>query len=321
MTYSEILLDIYRSLNYGDTPETKIVSRVKARVNQIHRELLAEPGLDLLRDDTFTFATVASTVRYGLPSNIEFVKGIHERTNQANLQLRTLAWVRAQDPGLVATGTPIVFAPIGLMQVQTQPAAATGLWAVSSAAGDTTQDVYTETFRTGGYLVKATTRLTGTTRVQIGTFTDHVEVDKFYLSATCVGTISLYDASTGGNELARIAIGQTSAHYHGIQLWPTPSAAITYYVDYTRQIEDMVQDTDEPLLPRDFHWLLTDGARSREYEKADDTRATTAAARFEKGKGDLKYRVLCTPDYKPVPGRGGVLGYSNLGGWYPAGTW
>jgi hypothetical protein len=239
------------------------------------------------------------------------------------LEARSLSWLRQQDPGLVASGNPTIYVPIGWMQVQTQPSAQTGLWLVSSAAGDTTQDVYTETFRTGGYLNKTTTRLTGTTRVAIGgigAFADHVEIDKFYLSAVCAGTISLYDAITGGNELARIGIGQTSAHYYGIQLWPTPGGVITYYVDYTRQIVDMVNDTDEPLLPLDFHDLIVDGTKVKEYEKSDDTRLSVAKASFENRIGDLRYRLLNPPDYRPVRG-GDRVGYSNLGGWYPSGVW
>lgn len=320
MTFAEIQLAIYRALNQGDTPAAGVIARVKQSINSVHRDVLARPGMELLRDDTFTFASVAAQARYGLSSNIAFIKAVSERTNQWRLEARSLSWLRTQDPGLVASGNPSIYVPIGWMQVQIQPPAATGLWAVSSAAGDTTQDVFTESFRTGGYLQKNTTRLTGTTRVLIGTSADHVEVDKFYLSAVGVGTISLFDASSGGNELARIAIGQLNAHYYGIQLWPTPGAAVTYYVDYTRQIVDMVNDTDEPLLPLDFHDLIADGVKVKEYEKADDTRLSVAKSSFDRRIGDLQYRILNPADYKPVRGAD-RLGYSNLGGWYPSGTW
>ena len=91
--------------------------------------------------------------------------------------------------------------------------------------------------------------------MQVGTLTDHIEVTKFYLSAVAAGFVTLFDAAVAGNELARIEIGKAYSRYVGIQLFPTPSAAVTYYVDYTRVIPDMVNPADEPLLPEDFHEL------------------------------------------------------------------
>jgi hypothetical protein len=291
-----------------------------AFLNEAHRQILSIPGFDRLRDDTVTFASVNGRPVYGLPPVIERIETITDRTTPVLLKPMTLADLRAGDPGLVNTGVTYAYVNLGWQQVATQPTS-TGLWAVSSAAGDTTQTVTIETVRSGGYRGASTNAtLNGVTRVQIGSLTDHVEVDKFYLSATAAGAISLYDAAAAGNELARIEIGRTYARYLAVQLWPTPSSAITYYVDYVRTIPDMANATDEPLLPEDFHWLLIEAAMMKEYMKADDSRATQAEREYLKGLSQLKYFMSCPPDFLPSPLRGRPQ-FSRLGANFPATRW
>lgn len=302
MNLSGILSDLYRRLDYTSSPPTAVTTRLTSFVNTTHRQILTTPGLDVLRDDTLTFASVANQVRYGLPPAINRIESITDRTTNLRLRQLALSDVRSMDPGLVQTGVSDAYVNHGFQQVQTQPTAATGLWAVSSSAGDTTQSVKVETVRTGGYEFAGAVIITGLTRVQVGTFTDHLEVIKFYLSAAAVGTISLFDAAAAGNELARIAIGGTYARYLAIQLYPTPSGAITYYVDYVRDVPEMSNPTDEPLLPLDFHFLLVEGALLKEWTKLDDTRRSETLTDYNKGLGALKYYVTCPPDFKPRRG-------------------
>lgn len=299
MNLSSILADLYRRLDYTSSPPTAIATRLTSFVNTTHRQILSTPGLDVLRDDQITFASVANQVRYGLPPAINRIESITDRTTNIKLMQRTLSEIRASDPGLVQTGPSDAYVNHGYQQVQTQPTAATGLWIVSSSASDTTQSVKVESVRTGGYEFTGAATLSGTTRVAVGSFTDHLEVDKFYLSAAAVGTVSLYDAAAAGNELARIAIGGTYARYLAIQLYPTPASAITYYVDYVRDIPDMANVTDEPLLPQDFHYLLVEGALLKEWTKLDDTRRAAADRDYTKGMSALKYYVTCPPDFLP----------------------
>jgi hypothetical protein len=82
----------------------------------------------------------------------------------------------------------------------------------------------------------------------------------------------------------------------------------------------MSNSTDEPLLPEDFHWLLVVGALKREYEKGDDTRWRQAVAEETEGLKALRSWVLYPPDYDAVPGVRPV-DQSNLGPWFPRGTW
>lgn len=318
MNLSELLADCYRRTDQPSSPAAAVTTRLTSFLNTTHRQLLGLPGLDRQRDDTLTFASVSGQSLYGLPPAIVRVESITDRTTMLKLELRTLDDIRSSDPGLVSSGPSDSYIMRGVQQVQTQPTAATGLWIVSSSASDTTQSVKVETVRTGGYLFSGAATLNGTTRVQVGTFTDHVEVDKFYLSAVGVGFISLFDAAAAGNELARIPIGGTYARYQGIQLYPTPSSAITYYVDYVREIADMANATDQPLLPVDFHYLLVEGALIKEWTKANDAdRRAMAEKDYAKGLSALKYFVNCPPDLL-LSRSGQMAERSRFGAYFPA---
>lgn len=324
MNLSAILAELYRRTDQPASPGTAVVTRFQGFVNTTHRQILGTPGFDTLRTaPPLTFASVANQSRYGLPPAVSRIDAIVDRTTALKLKQVELSAIREEDPAAVNTGPADRFAVRGYQQVQTQPTAATGLWAVCSA-NDTTTAVNVETVRTGGYRYTGTATLNGTTRVQIGTvgtFTDHIEVDKFYLTpvgTASIGTVSLYDAAAAGNELARIAIGGTFARYLTIVLYPTPASVITYYVDYVRDVPDIVNVNDEPLLPQDFHYLLVEGALIKEWTKANDAdRRAMAEKDFAKGMSALKYYVNCPPDFLPSRG-GSVMERSRFGANFPA---
>lgn len=323
MTLTQMLADLYRRTDQTTAPTASTTTRYTAYLNEALQEVLSEPGMGLWlarNEPMVTFASVLNQAVYAIPWGSDRVDAITERTTQIRLRAQSVDWYRraAPDPTVV-TGTPGYYVPFGFQAVSVQPAAATGLWAVSTAAGDTTQSVKIETMRTGGNPFSSALTLNGTTRVQLGTATDHVEVTKFYVSAVVVGDINLYTASTAGTLLATIPIGQTFARYYSFALWPTPAAAITYYVEGERPLPDMSNGTDEPPFPTRFHRVLVDGALWREYEKTDDTRAPTARARYVHGVSQIRYFISCPPDFLPVAGsRNAEL--SRLGGWFKDGA-
>jgi hypothetical protein len=315
MTLTNILADLYRRLNFTTTPPAATTTRLTAFINDAHRQMLTIPGMERLRDDTITFASVASQPRYTLPQNVARIKAIVDRANMRRIQFLSLDQLRSLDPGQTASGSSDWYTPIGYQAVAKQPAAATGLWVVSTLGADTTQTAFIETVRTGGSRYSTSATLNGLTRVQFGNLTDHIEVTKFYVSAATAGTVKLFDAAAAGNELAQFSV-LTYSRYFGIQLFPTPSAAVTYSVDYTRTIPEMVNGGDEPLLPEDFHYVLVLAVLVREYEKTDDTRWSQALAEYREGVKALRSWVLYPPDFNAVPGPA-PIGSSNLGGWYP----
>lgn len=323
MNLTSLLAECYRRLSFTPTPQAVVVTRLTAFLNEAHRRILTSPGMELLRDDVLTFASVAAQSRYGLPPNVARIKTVVDATNQLTLRPWSREDYRDAVAGTSVSGTPSFYVPIGQQFVQLQPAAATGLWAVSTSGADiTTLKAAVEGVTTGGYLTNngAGTVLTGATRVALGARTDWINVAKFYLSAACAGYVSLYTASSGGTELARIEPGRTASKYFALDLFPTPAAIASYTVDYTRLVTDMVNGTDEPFLPEDFHYLLVLMACRREYSSSNDQPRYLAMAQ-EEGQAfrALRSWVLYPPGYRVFPETSDRR--SNLGSDYPAGRW
>lgn len=325
MTVTDLLADLYEAFLFGATQSgTAVATRFTRHLEKAHKAIMREPGLARLRDtlSPLTFASEASRAIYGLPAALERVTAISERANNRTLIPMTMPELRALDPGLTATGSPSHEIPLGY-RVIAQPPASTGLWAVSSAAGDTTQSLQVNGIRSsnlqGG---DVNTTLNGITRVALGTFTDYVDVQVLALSAVCVGTVTIYNAVTAGNVIAQIAIGQTSPQYFCVQLWPTPSAAITYYVDGTLRLVGLSDVRDVPWLPDEFQDALMPRARMYEYEfKGDTERWRLAKLEYDEAVSDLKYAVSAMANDTPTLGRSARRGLSRLGGQYPADRW
>lgn len=315
MTLEDILAGVCRKLGYASSPSADTTERLMGFVNEAHRRLLGLPGMTVLRQAQTTFSTVASTPQYSLPQDVVRIVGLRDTTNDLVLHGQPWEWYQNIEPDPSAsTGVSTFWVPAGFSAVSVQPTDASKVYVDSTSASDT-GICHVEGTRTGGYPFTQATTMTGTTAVQIGSWSDVVSVTKFYLSASAVGTVTLHEDADGGTELARIPIGQTSAKYLRVALWPTPSSAATITLDYIRQIPELRSPHDEPLLPTDFHWLLDAGTRMLEYEKMDDRRYPAAVADFQKGVRDLKWFVTQQAD-----GQGRAAGHSSLGAWYPAGS-
>lgn len=284
--------------------------------------------MEQLRDTTLTFTTVIGQKKYGLPQALTKVRDLYDLVNQRRILPMRMEELRMVDPGLSASSATVQWwLPLNGWSATAVELTSTGvgLWAVSDAAGDTTQKVWAETTRLGGvragFAVAAGTTLTGTSRVRLGTLGDHIEVVKLFLDVPTTGTISLYDAATVGNLLAVITPGRTAARYFMIQLYPSPSAALSISVDCQRSIEDLVQPTEEPLLPEDFHQVLMHGACYEEWLNRADSRAKDELMQTEQVFADLRHS-LTSPDELSV--QRGPRGYrprmSRLGGFFPAGS-
>lgn len=319
MTFAEICSDVYSRTNKPTSPETQTVTRVKASINQRHRSLLSMPGVDQLRDSTSTFASVASTARVALPQALTRIKALFQTTTNARLGEKSLDWLRTMDPPQ-SSGTPTTYVPKGYECVAVQPSDASKIYVKSTSPLDLSAvGVVIEGIRTGGILSSAAVTMTGTTAVQIGSFSDWIEITKFYITTQAIGSVTLHEDSGAGTELAQIAQGRYRPYYFVILLWPTPSAVLTYTFDFTREILDMSEDTDEPLLPTDYHDLLSIGARMDEYEKMDDGRYATAKKAYDQKYASFQYFIHGRASERLIPrSTSGGIGLSDLGGSYPA---
>jgi hypothetical protein len=317
-----ILAELYRRLRYPSAPPAGTTTRLTGLINEVINDMCSLPGMDRLRDDTLIVTALANQSRTGLPPSVARIMGIVDRTNNVKLQQVPLAELRGTDPARAFTGGyPLRYSVVGNQAVQIQPAVTgSGLWVASSAAGDTTQKAYVESITLGGYpnpIVTAGTALNGLTRVAIGARTDHIDVTRFYLDLPAVGFVSLYDAAVAGNELARLPIAQTWSRYLAVEWWPIQTQDVTEYADVQRKMYDLVNGTDEPLIPEDFHDVIIQGVLMREYVMLDDSRVGITRLGFEKGCNDLSSWVMNDGDriasLRPYPQR-----WSRLGGNYPS---
>lgn len=318
MTLSDLRALVYERLNYASSPGTPVQTRVTNMLNAAQRRILREPGLSRLRDTdaALTFASVSGQAIYGLPAAISRIRAITDRTNDRQLISIDVQTLRLSDPGVDASGTSDYYVPLGYKPTLLPPNAS-GLWAASSSAADTTQVLQLNGIRSGGLESgDVPTTLTGITRVALGTFTDYVSVTSLTLDAVAAGLVTVYDAAVSGNTIAQIAIGKKSPQYFCVQLYPTPTTAITYYVDGTLKTPDMDDADDVPTLPEEFHDLVFYGALVEEYEKADDPRLASALRLYDLGLSRLKHAVGAFPDQQLHMGAR-LSRVSRLGPWYP----
>lgn len=319
-----MLAELYRLLHYTTAPPAATTSRLTGFLNDTQRELLTTPGIARLRDNVMPATAKANTARTALPPTVSRINAITDRLNNQKLRQVPISELRLIDPSeSFIGGFPVRYAVVGQVQVQIQPTHATGLWASSTSTADTSQTAYVESVTTGGYPYQDSKALSGQNRVQIGTAasrTDHIEVNKFYTSATIAGYVSLWNASAGGDELARIEPGNTFARYLAVEWHPIQTADVTEWVDYTRTIFDLVNGFDEPLLPDDFHQVLVIGALAKEYLFANDGRHQVAAKDYGTGVKALMSYVLNDGD-RITSLRHLGIGFSRLGSMYPVERW
>lgn len=320
MTRSDLLTKLARRTNKNTTLDTATQNRLLDFLNERQRRILSLPGMQKLRAATTSLASVEGRADYAL-ARVARLHRIFETTNDRVLYEMSPQDYRRLDPD-PQMGTPEAFIWRGRQAVAKQPADASELSVVSTSASDT-NTAYVEGVITGGDPRTASVTMTGTTEVSLSaSILTWERVDKFYLSTAAVGTVTLQeDINTApAKELARIPIGATSTDYWGLTLWPTPSAVITYTIDYDRTVTDLAQSTDVPVLDEDFHDLLLLGALMDEYQYMSDERWHMAHAEYTQRLGQLRYRIAAT-----ATGGSGRLTRrtrpgSQLGAWYPAGT-
>lgn len=327
MNLSAILADLYRKTNFPSSPAAATTTRLTAFVNETQADLMSEPGMEALLDDSVTFASVASTPEYSLPPVVSRIKAITEATNDIALQPMSAATYRLLYPDPTATtGVSTEWVDLGYSPVATQPSDASELFFKSDSASDnSSKSVTVEGYITGGYYRTATVAMNGTTAVSLGaTITSWIRITKFEIvlaaggTTTAAGNITLHEDSGSGTELARIHIGEAYRKYRRIALVVTPASAITYTVKFEREVTDMVNATDEPILPTRFHRMLVDGALMKEYEKTDNTRYEQARRRFEADLRLLKYWIAGQTSGRPNLRGPHTEPPSRYGGWFPS---
>lgn len=323
MTLSALLADCYRRLGFAASPASEVTTRLTGFLNETQQALATEPSLSSLTRGVIGLVSVAAQSDYTLPSVVSRILSVRDRTNMWKLVAQTRDWYRTYVPDPTRfNATPYAYVPLGPQAVKTQPTgtSVSGLRVVSTAAGDTTQTIYVEGIDSLGNLVQTSGALNGIVPVTFGNLLSIVTVTDVYLSAVAAGTVTLTEV-TFLTTLLVLSPNQLRNRYNAVALVGTPTAVLTYDVEYEREVTDLVNATDEPAwLPPRGHRLLAIGARIKEYEKTDDSRIAQAQAEYTKELHALIYYVTCPPDKTYIPG-GRPDRSSNLGPWFPAGRW
>jgi hypothetical protein len=292
MNLGDIELAVLDRLNFNTSPDSSIRRQVRSDINIGHREILGSKGFGVLRRAVLPATSVASSPYMVLPQAATAIITIIDRANNRILRPMSLQDVRYRDPGQTFTGSiPDGYAVLNYAApVALDPSAAASLFAVSDSALDGSgTSVNVEGIVTGGVYRRASVVMNGVTAVNISsTISTWIHVLKFYVSSQAAGNISLHETSGVGTELGRIQTGRSYPRYTQVYLTGIPAAAQTYYCDVELHVEDMVNSTDEPLIPEDFHYLLISSALKRYYLKRrdfDSLRAETAT--WAQGFGNL----------------------------------
>lgn len=318
MTLLEMLTDLYDKTGYdsGTTQATVHINRSKRWLNEIQKMILVKKGYSSLRRGTLSFSTVANLEFIPLPLSATRLYSLVDRTNHRPLDDLSLRDLRRLDPGLTqSAANPYGYVVLNYASPVARHPATTGVWASSTNAGDTTQTIRMTYIDSSGLPRSASATLTGTSRVQIGALATIVQITSLSLSAAGLGSVSVFDAASGGNTLGIIVVGTTNSIYTLLQIYPTPTAVITLHADVDLVIPTLTNDTDVPLLPADWDWLLVKGAEYMEWkrkEQWDLYRATKTE--FNEGMRDLRMWIIRQTE---SPGR---LGFSRLGPWFPEGS-
>ena len=269
MNFGTILQNIYDTVGYAPaTPDSMTIRRIKAQVNNVYRDIMGRKGFGPLRQAVLTFPSVAGIPDAVLPLAASRIIIVVDRTNMQPLDKRTLQEIRFDDPGQVASAAfPYEYWVENLASATFRdPTTADSIFLKSTNAADNTQTVYMDVILSTGGMRSLSVALNGTTAVNLSAAVSNiVMVKKFYLSAVAQGEVVATQTNGSGTEIARIPIGKTFSRYSRIGLHPTPTGVNTYYADVELSIDDLVNNSDEPLLDEDFHWLLECGVLMKEY--------------------------------------------------------
>lgn len=330
MTLGEIESRLYDRLGFTASPPADVISRLRRYLNDTYRTVMAIKGIARLRRATLTTASIANVPLMALPQVVTRVLSVQDRVNQRLLDEVSLDDVRVEDPGLSSGSTfPYAYAVVNnVSPVAMQPSNASALFAKSSSAGDTgaASSILVEGVVTGGYYRTAQQALNGLTAVQIdGTIANWEIITKISLAnasgspltpATAIGNITIHEDSGAGSELSRIPIGRSIPRYTLVHLYPFPTSSLTYYIDAELHVEDLINKTDEFLVPEDYYEILIEGALMREYERREKPVSyAQAKARYKDLRADLLLWLQRMAAASELSGR-----RSQLGPYFPPGS-
>ena len=255
-TFARIYIDL---LNLGSQPSSDGDAKTmcKQAINRTYRRIGSLTGQDTRRRE-FTFTSVASTSKFGLPLYVREILNIEESTNTRRLIPITPSQYDERYVASTQTGDPTHYYNFGDFGVQRQPASALTLVFSSSNANDTGKLRVTG-LNGSTVLVSELVTLSGTSNVTTtNSYNPAMRIVKQTATLSNInGNITVTD---GSNTLAVIPFWVNAPTYQWIEFFPIPDSAITYTVRALSYLPDLVNDEDWPEIDEDYHDLLLYGA-------------------------------------------------------------
>lgn len=319
MTLEDILRDSYRRLGYSDEPEGAVTSRLAGFADEAQREILREPGMEPLIRTTLTFTSASGQSEYGLPMGLSTIDSVRDIDGEIALMPMSEDEYRRKyvDPSRT-TGRSYRYVPLSFGIAAQAPSTPADVVIVSTSALDV-QTAFWTLLSSVGEIRTGSVQVVGTSGVSLssGTVTNVSQIIDVYLSQAANGTVTLRQGSTGGTELCRITQGYTKPWRRQLALVPTPSEARVYTVVGTRAVTELLQATDEPVVPPRFHPMIGVGVRKREFElRGNMDRWAMADKDWREWMTDLRRYV--DPTHGLIIPGGLRTGWSSLGPNFPA---
>lgn len=320
MQLSEVLSQLYARLDFESAPPAAVTTRLTSFVNATQREVLRRKGMGPLHQRVLPFVTVADDPFAVLPQGMTKVVLVMDRSNNRRIWPKSMAWIQNRDPGQELTGPPDVFTVLDYASAVRADPLTTGesLSAVSTSNTDTSQTLYVQGITDAGLVQSGTIALNGVVPSTLPGVNNWVVITRWWMGGgvgASAGTVTLSTAS--GIELGSIAPLQFTPRYTRLQLNPTPASVQTLYAYGLVSVPDIVQASDETLIPDDFIDVLVMGALEKEYLKREKvSMAGTFGNKKEAIIAELRSYLASPQEAKGV----GMDGFSALGPWFPAGS-
>lgn len=214
-----------------------------------------------------TFATVASTSDYVLARDIDRVTLIRQTETPIKLSQLTDELFYRMVPDPDDTGNPRFYRMWETEGVATRLASSDTLNVVSdsaSDAGSSELSVSIQGYDASGIWITETYQLNGTSSV---TGTKTFAAREIYVSKqkATTGTVSV-NRQTGGTNLVKLGPNDRAPRFKVLSLYPIPAGVSTMYAEYFTFIPNLNNDSDVPLIPEKFHYVVRLGILAKIYQ-------------------------------------------------------
>ena len=243
-----------------------------------------------------TFATVASTSDYVMERDIHRIAFMRQTNSPIKLTKITDERFYRDLPNPTASGNPTIYREWEVDGVATRLAVADTINIVSSSTLDTSSFTVTVLGYVSGRLTSEVLTLNGTTTVE-GTTTFDARELFISKSGKTTGNLTVTEDS-GATTLVVLAPEDISPRFKVVTLYPTPSAAITIYVEYYKYMRELANDSDTPEFHPIYHHIVRLGTLAKVFQhlgKTPDFESTMA--QYASAVRSMVAADLVEPDY------------------------